>query len=134
MSKKWTALVYVVLVFGAGVVAGSLGTNLYNGSAVAAKTAAAPSPTEWRQKYVGELQTRLKMSDTQLAQLHQILDQTRDKYRAARERAKPEMAKIHSEQIAGITALLTAEQRPEYERIVEEHERQRKLRDAGAKR
>ena len=132
MKKSWGAALYVVLVFAAGVTAGALGHRLAVARDVIAKTNPA-SPAEWRTKHVAEMQTRLKLSTTQVAGLNAILDATRDEYRAARERAKPEMKRIHDGQIERITAMLTPDQRPEYERIVEEHDRQRKLREAGGR-
>jgi hypothetical protein len=133
MSKKsWVAALYVVLVFAAGVVAGALGNRVLTGREVSAKTNPPASPSEWRQKHVSEMKTRLKLSESQVEDLNKILDQTRSQYRAARERAKPEMERIYGEQVQRITSMLAPEQRPEYERIVEEHDRQRKLREAGA--
>lgn len=132
MKKTWMAALYVVLVFAAGVVAGALGHRVLSAREVVAKTNP-PSPSEWRAKHVSEMRTRLSLSEAQVADLNKVLDHTRDQYRAARERAKPEMKQIHDEQIERITAMLTAGQRPEYERIVEEHDRQRKLREAGGR-
>ena len=133
-KKSWAAALYVVLVFAAGVVAGALGSRVLTGPQVSAKTNGPPPPAEWRKKHVSEMTTRLKLSGVQVADLNKILDQTRDQYRAARERAKPEMQRIYEDQVQRITAMLAQGQRPEYERIVEEHDRQRKLREAGAAR
>ena len=132
MKKSWAAALYVVLVFAAGVTAGALGHRMVSARDVIAKTNP-PSPAEWRTKHVAEMQTRLKLSEAQVADLNKILDATRDEYRAVRERAKPEMRRIHDGQIERITAMLAPGQRPEYERIVEEHDRQRKLREAGGR-
>jgi len=134
MKKSWAAAFYVVLVFAAGVVAGALGNRVMTASAVSAKGNGPASPSEFRKKHVAEMRERLKLSEEQVTGLNQILDQTRDQYRAMRERAKPEMQRIFDQQVERITAMLKPEQRPEYERIVEEHERQRKLREAGAAR
>lgn len=132
MKKSWAAACYVVLVFVAGVTAGALGHRVLTAREVVAK-ANPPSPAEWRSKHVAEMKARLKLTEAQVADLNKILDATRDQYRAARERAKPEMKRIHDEQIARITAMLSTGQRPEYEQIVEEHDRQRKLREAGGR-
>jgi TolA-binding protein len=134
MSKKsWTAALYVVLVFAAGVTAGVLGSRVYGTPGVSAKTNSPQPPSEWRKKHIAEMQTRLKLSEQQVLELNQALDRTKDQYRQIRERTKPEMERVFHEQVERITAMLTPEQRPEYERIVEEHERQRKLREAGAR-
>nr|MCU0246613.1 hypothetical protein [Bryobacter sp.] len=53
----------------------------------------------------------------------QILDYTRDRYRAARERMRPEMKQIQDEQAEKIRAMLNEKQRSEYEKILEERER-----------
>lgn len=133
--KSWTAALYVLLVFAAGVAAGVLGQRVLSGPQVSASAAAkAPSPADFRKKHVGEMRTRLKLTDEQVVSLNKILDHTRDQFRAARERARPEMDRIYQDQVQRITGMLKPEQRPEYERIVEEHDRQRKLREAGASR
>lgn len=130
---KYSVALYIGLVFLAGAVSGALGHRLYASRVVSANTVAPPSPVEWRAKFVAEMNERLKMSPTQLADLDKILDQTRDRYRELREKAKPEMKRVHDEQVEAITAILTPEQRPEYARMVEERERLRKLKEAGAR-
>jgi hypothetical protein len=134
-KKSWTAALYVMLVFAAGVAAGVLGNRVLSGSQVSANTTTTrQSPAEFRKKHISEMQTRLKLGDDQVVALNKILDQTREQFRAARERARPEMDRIYQQQVVRITEMLKPEQRPEYERIVEEHDRQRKLREAGAAR
>lgn len=131
---KQSVALYLGLVFLAGVASGALGHRVYSSRAVSANSGGPPSPVEWRAKFVGEMNERLHLNRSQLADLDKILDQTRERYRELRERSKPEMKRIYDEQVEAITAILTADQRPEYARMVEERERLRKLKEAGGAR
>jgi len=76
-----------------------------------------------------EMRTRAKLTDRQLQMLNVILDQTKQDYRDMRERHKPEVLEIKQNQIARVKSILTAEQIPAYEKLVEEREQRQKDQD-----
>lgn len=120
--SNFAVLATLLLVFASGALVGVFGYRMYSTSPVSAK-GQRPSPDEWRKRFVDEMQQRLDLNAEQLKQLDQILDYTRDRYRAARERMRPEMKQIQDEQAEKIRAMLNEKQRSEYEKILEERER-----------
>jgi hypothetical protein len=68
----------------------------------------------------------LRLSDAQVTKLNEILDSTRARYREVKERYKPEMKQIHTEQVEEIRGILTDEQKPKYEEWREERDKRRK--------
>ena len=90
VSRKSIAL-YVALVFVSGAVLGVFGDRLYTVTTVASKnTKAKPSPEEFRRGYLGFMQKRLTLSETQVTQLGLILDETRARMNEVHERTIPE--------------------------------------------
>jgi Spy/CpxP family protein refolding chaperone len=65
-----------------------------------------------------------------MTRLGVILDETEAKFKVVRDRTRPEMKVIQDDQVAAITAMLTPEQRSEYEKLRKEREERRKKRDA----
>jgi len=120
-----TIALYLFLVFASGAVVGAFGFRLYSGTPVAAKNQKM-SPEEWRRQYFGEMQSRLKLTQNQMQQLNEIYDQSRARFRAAHEKNDTTIRQIREEQLARVRAMLTDEQRPEYEKL-------RAERDARAK-
>ena len=126
-----TAAVLAVLLFATGFAAGALAHRFYRETVVNAKTTAEDA----RKQYIGEMRSRLQMTPEQIAQLQNILDETKAKARAVRERYHPEMVRIKEEQVARVKSILKPNQIPEYERLVAERERrfhQAEDRDRGA--
>jgi len=139
MKQRFSVAVTLSMlaVFASGVAAGVLGHQLYAARSVysSAPTPAAKkeTPEQWRKKFVGEMQTRLKLDDGQVNKLNTILDETRDKFRAEKGRSHTEMKNIHDGQVANIKAMLSDVQRPEYDKVLQEQERKRKEREAADK-
>jgi len=105
--------VYFLLVFLSGAIAGGLAVRYWMRQPV--KTMSwRESHDERRQKYVQEMQTRLKLGKEQLEKFNQILNETHERFRAARERMKPEMESIRNEHVARVRAILDEKQRAEY--------------------
>lgn len=115
-TSRWSAALLALLLFGCGVVAGALGHRYYTTS-VSAKSA-----DDFRHRYISEMESRLKLTPTQVTQLEAILDDTKAKFRAVREASRPAMLKIKAEQIARVKSILTPEQIPAYEQLVAERE------------
>ncbi len=113
------------LVFGSGAVVGALGHRYYMASAVKAAPPAPKSPEDYRKAYTDEMRQRLTLSQAQTERLSEILDETRDKFRALREKHRPETKAIQDEQVANINAMLTPTQQKEYAKMRAEREAKR---------
>jgi|SRR5579875_876833 len=125
--NQWAAALLALLLFGCGILVGALGHRYYAASTVSAKTA-----EDFRHHYVSEMESRLKLTPTQIGQLETILDDTKAKYKAIRDAYHPAMLKIKNEQIARVKSILTPQQIPVYEQLVAEREqraRQQEERD-----
>src|SRR5207302_10101370 len=87
---------YALLIFASGIAIGAFGFRLYEMKSVNANTA--HDPAEWRKRYTAEMQSRLHLAPDQTRKLNEILDETRVRFSAARERQRPEIERIRSEQ------------------------------------
>jgi len=126
--------IYLVLIFGCGIVVGAFASRLYWPTPVIGKqTPGRPNPEEWRRQYVGEMQNRLKLTPDQLIKLNEILDETGKKVHAERERHGQEMKSIREEQVGRNRQMLTPEQIPEYEKLRQEHEKARAAQQGNKK-
>lgn len=115
--NNWLALGFAVVLFVCGVLAGALGDRYLGMLKVNAKTA-----EDFRHQYTNEMRARLKLTPQQILQLDVILDETKAKYKAARDLHRPEMVKIKDEQVERVKSILTPAQVPEYDRLVAERE------------
>jgi len=113
-------IAYIGLVFASGAVLGALGHRLYTVSTVSAKVTR--NPDEFRKRVIAEYQTRLKLTDVQVSQLSEIMDETRSRVEETRQKMKPAYQKIHEEQTEKIRAMLNPNQQSEYEKIRKERE------------
>jgi len=125
-----TIALYVLLVFAGGVAVGGFGHHLYTVKSVSA-TSKSKSPEDYRRAYMAEMKQRLKLDDTQAVNVEKVLDATRDRYRAFRERTKPEMDQIQSDQTKAIRGILSDDQMREYDRMRAEREARRKENRGG---
>ena len=116
--NQWTAAFLSLLLFLSGAVVGALAHRYYTATVVSAKTAA-----DFRERYVSEMQSRLKLTPSQVDQLETILDETKSQYKAVRDQYHPAMLKIRNEQISRVKAILTPQQVLVYEQLVAERER-----------
>jgi hypothetical protein len=115
--NRWLALVFAIVLFGCGAVCGALAHRYFSGAVVSAKSA-----EDFRQNYLSEMKLKLKLNQNQLNQLEVILDDTKAKYKAVRDRSRPEMMKIKQEQISRVKSILTPGQVTTYERLIAERE------------
>jgi uncharacterized protein YneF (UPF0154 family) len=111
---------YICLIFASGIVVGVFATRLYMVSAVQA------DPREWRQQYISEMTSRLKLRPEQVTTLNNILDETRSRFHEVRERMRPQMESIRQEQTDKIRAMLNDAQKTEYEKMRLEREEKQK--------
>lgn len=126
MSKSnLTIALYLLLVFGSGVAVGGFGYRVYSGTPVSAKGIKL-SPEEWRRQYINEMQTRVKLTPLQSQEVNSILDETRSLFHASREKHNRELDSLRQAQADKIRAILTDEQRPEFEKLRAEREQRAK--------
>ncbi len=133
MKRSTTsAALWLLVVFLSGIAVGAVGYRLYTvkkvSAAVVPPPVKRPSPEEFRKWYVDELHTKLHLDDTQVQKLGAVLDDTRVKFDAEKERNKAAMKQIHDGQISSIRSILTDAQKPEYDKIHAEREKRRKER------
>jgi len=118
---KLSIALYVALLFLSGVAVGAFGYRLYTVAPVSASNTP-PNAAEYRKKYLNEMQLRLKLNPDQVTKLDGILDDTRSKFHAVRQRTKPEFEAIRTEQVERVNSILSAEQRAEYEKMRKERD------------
>ena len=118
---------YMALVFVSGTAVGGFGARLYMVSSVVAN----PAPEEMRKKFVEGMRTRLKLSDDQVMKLNLILDEARGRFHETHDKMRPELEAIRQNQVDSVRAMLTPEQRAEYERLIKERDEKRKLSGPG---
>ena len=122
-----TVAVSMLAVFLSGIAVGGVGYRLYTVKSVVAVAPAPPkNPEDVRKKYIGELNEKLKLQPEQIQKINSILDETRTRYRAEKERSKAEMKKLHDGQVEQVRSILSDSQKPEYEKFHQERERQMK--------
>ncbi len=117
-QNQRAAVLLAIVLFCTGVGVGVL-WHRYYASTVSAKA----TSEDFRHRYISEMRSKLNLSRPQVDELNAILDDTKAKYRAARESVHPAMVKIKEDQTSRVKAILTASQIPIYEQMVAEHER-----------
>lgn len=120
--------VYLLLVFASGAVVGGFGHRLYSTKTVDAKSPQPVKSEDWRERYLNEMRDRLHLDQPQMNRLAVILDESKARYKSVRDRMDPELKQIQIEQRDLIRQMLTPDQRPEYEKMLEERDRQRRER------
>jgi Spy/CpxP family protein refolding chaperone len=68
----------------------------------------------------------MKLTDEQFAKINSIYDETRARFHEVRERYKPELDALESAQRDKVRAVLSPEQRDEYEKMLKEREAHQK--------
>ena len=125
-----TIALYLLLVFAGGVAVGGFGYHLYTGTPVnAARLGDSKprlSPEEWRREYLSEMQTRVHLTAPQLQEMNGFLDSTRTLFHEARDKHNQDLKRLREDQVNRIRAILTDEQRPEYEKLRAEREQRAK--------
>ncbi|MFB3825481.1 MAG: hypothetical protein ACE15B_01885 [Bryobacteraceae bacterium] len=121
-----SAGLYVLLVFLSGALVGAFAYRLYMVNTVNSASRRPRSPDEYRRSYIQEMRRRLTLSDAQVTQLQQIMDETRDRFHDLHEKSRPLFRAIEDEQAQKVRAILSDTQRAEYERMRAERESMRK--------
>jgi hypothetical protein len=114
---RYSAAVYLILVFASGILVGVVSHRLYDTATVRATpiVQAPRTADEVRKKYLTEMRAKVGVNDTQLASVNSILDETKRKFDDLKRKEKPLHDAIQQEQIDSISALLTPQQRTAYD-------------------
>ena len=137
---KLTVALQLILVFASGALVGGLAYRLYSThSDVSSSPKRPPGPPDRgrqvRDRYLADMRSRLKLREDQVPKLVAILDATRRSFFEAKRRSDGELKALHEDQVAQIRAMLDPAQRAEYEKMLEEREKQMAMdRDKGRKR
>ena len=121
---RWTVALYMALVFACGGVVGAFAHRLYTVSGVSANVGQR-NPEEFRKRFMADMKSRLQLTDDQAAKLGVIMDETRARFRDARQKFEPEMQKIREDQRQRISELLSPSQQAEWQKIMDERQRRR---------
>jgi uncharacterized membrane protein len=125
-KSSLTVALSMFAVFLSGALVGAFGHRLYTVRSVNAELKPSkPTPEDWRRREVHELRTRLNLEEGQVSKLNEILDHTRDRFHAMKERTRPEAEQIRQSQRNSIRAMLNASQQAEYEKILQEKDKKR---------
>jgi len=117
MHRKLTALIYLLLVFAAGVLIGVTSHRLYDTNTASASTANAPqNMTEFRKRYLAEMRERVHVNDRQIAAVVQHLDDAKRRFDDLRAQEEPLHDHIQQELVDEIRNELTDEQKPAYDK------------------
>jgi hypothetical protein len=126
-KSRFSAAVYLLLVFVSGALVGSLSYRLYAVSTVNSgeNPRQIVSPEEARRRYIDAIRTRVKLDDQQVNQVNQILDETRSQFDEVRAKMHAEGQAIQNRQVEMIEAILHDDQKPLYAAFRAERERMR---------
>ena len=126
LKSKWSAFLYLLLVFLSGALVGSFAHRFYMVNTVTAVQPRRPDPEAVRRKIVADMRQQIKLDDQQVSQVEQILDQTRAEFHQMRDRQNAEGQAIHDKQIAAINGILREDQRPLYAQYRAQRDAERK--------
>jgi hypothetical protein len=132
-SSRLATAGYLLLVFLSGALVGGFAYRLYSVKSVNSSTDRPRSPEEYRNRYIQEMTTQLKLDQAQVQSLQQIMDQTRQQYHDLRQQIAPQMKALEDGQSQKIRAMLNDTQRVQYEKMRLERERHRLGKTGGPK-
>jgi len=145
LKTKLSAFISLILVFASGVLVGGVAHRLYMVNTVSSGKGpdGAPhppgkkmDPEQTRRHILAEMREKIKLDDSQVAQLDHLYDQTREQFdqmrRTMNEKMKPERDAIWAAQVEKTKAILRSDQLPLYEKYRAEREAERKKRGPGA--
>ncbi len=128
-NSRSKARIIVVTVFVIGFVAGALSLNLYQQLNPSSKN---NGPRGGAEYLIKRMTDEVGLKSDQQDQIKQILDETQEKYRAVRKEMEPAVKgfepkfnAVREESRNRIRALLSTEQLPKYEEMVQKHDRMR---------
>jgi hypothetical protein len=117
LKSRFSAALYLVLVFLSGALVGGFTYRLYSVNTVTATATRRTDPVEWRKRYMDEMRSQVHIDADQEAQINQILDETGAEFAQIRTREKKEYQTSQDQNIAKIFSLLRPDQRPLYAKL-----------------
>jgi len=109
----------IVVVFALGCVTGASLDSLYRSRAARVREARGPRGTD---QLLESMRRDLNLNDQQSQQIHAILDDTRNQYRALRTEVKPQYETIRQQARTRIRSILTNDQQQRFDAIVAERD------------
>ncbi len=129
--SRVTIALYLVLVFASGILVGVESHRLYATTSTARANNSPQNMSEFRRRYLDGMKTQVGVSDTQLTQINNILEDTKNKVNELAALEKPLHDRIQQEHIDQIKDLLTPQQKVAYDNW--RAARERAKREAEAK-
>jgi hypothetical protein len=121
---RYSAAMYLILVFASGILVGVVSHRLYITTTVNATAPQAPrSMAEFRRKYLAEMRARVGVNDEQIASVNKILDDTKARFDDLHKKETARHDTISREQVDSISALLTPPQKLAYDKWRDERAR-----------
>jgi hypothetical protein len=117
MHRRLTTLIYMLLVFGAGILIGVTSHRLYDTNTASANTANAPqNMTEFHKRYLAEMRERVHVNDQQINAVVGHLDDAKRRFDDLRAQEQPLHDHIQQELVDEIRGELTDAQKPAYDK------------------
>ena len=113
--SRTTIALYLVLVFASGILVGVESHRLYATTSTARANNSPQNMSEFRRRYLDGMKTQVGVSDAQLAQINNILEDTKNKVNELAALEKPLHDRIQQEHIDQIKDLLTPQQKVAYD-------------------
>jgi uncharacterized protein YnzC (UPF0291/DUF896 family) len=113
--SRITIALYLVLVFASGILVGVESHRLYATTSTARANNSPQNMSEFRRRYLDGMKTQVGVSDTQLAQINNILEDTKKKVNELAALEKPLHDRIQQEHIDQIKDLLSPQQKIAYD-------------------
>jgi hypothetical protein len=113
--SRTTIALYLVLVFASGILVGVESHRLYATTSTARANNSPQNMSEFRRRYLDGMKTQVGVSDTQLTQINNILEDTKNKVNELAALEKPLHDRIQQEHIDEIKDLLTPQQKIAYD-------------------
>jgi hypothetical protein len=114
---------YLFLVFGSGILVGIVSNRLYSTSTASANATAPGTMSEFRNRYLDGMRTKVGVNEQQIVKITKTLDETKRKFDALAAQEQPLHDRIQQEHIDEVKALLTPQQIAAYDNWRAERER-----------
>jgi Spy/CpxP family protein refolding chaperone len=116
--KRWIAILSVTGLFVIGILIGSLGTHLY----YAHRLLTPDGPPGWGGRlFMDRLEARLNLTSEQRREIDRILEESHARAESFRESMGPKVRALMEETHERVTAVLTPEQREQFEEMRRTH-------------
>jgi len=117
---RLSAAAYLILVFASGILVGIVSHRLYVTTTASASAPAPKNMEEFKRRYLADMRQKVHATDTQIAEVNRILDDTKRKFDDLHAQEKPLRDKIQQDQVSEIRSLLDDQQRTAFYRWHEE--------------